>query len=85
MHFVSFLLVLAIGGASCDRSSLVNTQLPSSNGDVCKDGFMEVSLTRRRGEAVCQLRVSDVSMKRDGILLVEAFTRTVKYLSLIHI
>ena len=28
---------------------------------------------------MCQLRVSDVSMKRDGILLVEAFTRTVKY------
>ena len=42
----------------------------------CKDGFMEVHFSRVSGDAVCQVRLSDESMKTNGLVLVDKFWAT---------
>ena len=41
----------------------------SLSSSSCKDGFMEVHFSRVSGDAVCQVRVSDESMKTNGLVL----------------
>ena len=61
---------------------------------ICKEDFMEVQFSRVSGDAVCQVRLSDESMKTDGLVLVDKFSVVPKayclnpgyyYLSLIQI
>ena len=39
----------------------------------CKEGFMEVHFSKVSGDAVCQVRLSDESMKTNGLVLIDKF------------
>ena len=62
-HFLSLLLFCVVLSESLSSSS-------------CEDGFMEVHFSKVSGDAVCQVRLSDESMKTDGMVLVDKFWAT---------
>ena len=62
-HFLSLLLFCIVLSESTSSSN-------------CEDGFMEVRFSKVSGDAVCQVRLSDESMKTDGLVLVDKFWAT---------
>lgn len=47
---------------------------PSYSENTCEDGYMRVVFSQVSGEDRCFVRLSDESMKTDGLLLIEQLT-----------
>ena len=46
---------------------------------TCEDGFLNVLFTKVSGEERCEVRVSDASVKTDGLILIDKLTSTAAY------
>ena len=66
---------VSIGAVSASRASCVICDL----GDVCKDGFMLVVFTKTFGDESCEVRLSDASLKTNGLMLIEELTEDAAY------
>ena len=73
---MSYLYVLLILESSLNKRLLA---IAFSEEVACEDDFMEVTFTRVSGEARCFVRLSDESMKTNGLMLIEKITSAAKY------